>query len=162
MSGDPLDPMSGADLREIINAVERMKDAAEAACGITPEMMAGLGQAGAAYDRGSFHQERARRAGKTADFFIGLDRANRRGERTAFTVRDRHGRLITCTFEPTERVTPESVRRKVREAVHGADVQRAIDERDRERNQYEHDAEKAGHRVVEGTVLGRTFEREPA
>lgn len=161
MSDDEINGPSADDtLHDVLRAFERMKRAAEDATSIPPEMMNGLGEAGRAYSQGGRQQGKTQRVGER--IFIGMDAANKQGDHTGFSFRNDRGELLTITIGPSERVTAEVVRRKVREVIHAAQIEKLVKERDRDRERYEGEADKAGHRVVEGEVLGRSFERTAA
>lgn len=151
---------ANGSLHDLLRTFERMKQAGDDAMRAPPEMMGGLGEAGRAYTQGGRQQGKTHRVNEQV--FIGMDAANRRGDRAACAFRGPNGQLFHITFEPSERVTPDSIKTKVREALRASVLDKLQREQQRERDQIEHDAEKAGHRIVEGTVVGRSTERTEA
>lgn len=157
MTPDPFATPGDDDLAGIIRQVQRQIDDS---IGVPPGLFEAM-RAGHARETGQRTHQRfggGWQAGKTAEFFAGLDAANRRGDMTGFTLRDRHGRIITVTIDPTERVTPKVVRAKVSAELarlHRLDCERL---NLTARAKAEAEIEKAGGRVVDGEVLDTVLE----
>lgn len=101
-----------------------------------------------------------RRAGKTVNLTVGVDISRPGAEQTVVSMRKGPHHLGTIVFDSGEPVNAETLRAKLTALRDGPAISQANVEKAIERIDIEREAERQGHHVVEGTVLGRSFEKE--